>query len=60
MDAKQVANELLEEIRSNTKLRHRLGMEEGSESEILDDQHTPEVVVFKTKEGQPFFLEVSE
>lgn len=57
MDAVALSNELAEEIRTNTKLRHRLGMEEGSQSSTAEDSGT---VHFETKDGQSFILEVRE
>jgi len=57
LDAKQVAKELAEEIRTNSKLRHRLGMVEGSQSGPLSEDH-PEILAFDTAEGETFFIQV--
>jgi hypothetical protein len=51
----QIVRELAEEIRTNTKLRHRLGMEEGSDSGRIDDEDS---IGFTTKTGETFFIEV--
>lgn len=53
----KLARELAEEIRTNNKLRHRLGLEEGSEAGLLDDGSA--TVALQTKEGN-FFITVEE
>ena len=58
MDKSTVARELAEEIRVNTALRHRLGMDEGCDSGVVDDNS--DTVALTTKDGDTFFLEVQE
>lgn len=58
MEANQVTRELAEEIRTNTKLRHRLGMSEGSDSDILEENGTE--IGIKPDSGEIFFIKVSE
>ena len=52
----QIAAELAEEIRTNTRLRHRLGMEEGSTSGLVDGEPA---IGIETKEGEEFFIVVN-
>lgn len=62
MDKENVAKELAEEIRTNTRLRHRLGMEEGTGSGVLheaaDDATMP--LFIDTADGQTFAIGVTE
>jgi hypothetical protein len=63
MERDQVAKELAEEIRTNTKLRHRLGMSEGASSGLLNEDGgdgPANVIGIATDEGEHFFLEVQE
>lgn len=53
-----IARELAEEIRTNTKLRHRLGMVEGSDSGQLDDRDA-NVIGLTDKEGDSWFVTVN-
>ncbi len=55
MDKVTIAKELAEEVRTNTALRHRIGMEEGSMSSTAEDSNT---VWFETTEGKAYILEV--
>ncbi len=57
-DAKElIARELAEEIRTNTKLRHRLGMEEGDDSGVVGGEEVS--VGISTSHGE-FFLAVQD
>lgn len=59
MDKATVVRELAEEIRTNSKLRHRLGMVEGTPSEgVVNEQDAG--VVFATADGQTFVIGVDE
>jgi hypothetical protein len=62
VDKTQVARELAEELRTNTRLRHRLGMEEGTGSGVLheaaDDETTP--LYLDTADGKTFAIGVVE
>lgn len=62
MDKQTVAHELAEEIRTNTRLRHRLGMDEGTGSGVIheaaDDDTTP--LFIDTADGQTFAIGVTE
>lgn len=54
-----VARELQEELRTNTRLRHRLGMSEGTESGQLregDETH----LYITTDDGKAFAIGVTE
>lgn len=52
----KLARELAEEIRTNTKLRHRLGMEEGTDSGLVEG--APATIGLNTKDGYPFFITI--
>lgn len=52
----KLARELAEEIRTNTKLRHRLGMEEGTDSGLVEG--APATIGLITKDGYPFFITI--
>jgi len=52
--APEVAKELLEDLRTNNTLRHRLGIEDGPQ--LVDDQEN--VIAYTDKEGNDWFLEV--
>lgn len=54
-----IARELAEEIRTNTKLRHRLGMDEGSESGVLGGTEANQIGL-TDREGNTFFITVDE
>ncbi len=58
MDRETVARELAEEIRTNTKLRHRLGMSEGAESGLVEGEEV--TIAIGTDEGVTFFIEVQD
>jgi hypothetical protein len=63
VDRAIVARELAEELRTNTRLRHRLGMEEGMGSGVLHEEPdgngiTP--LYFDTADGQTFAIGVTE
>ncbi len=62
MDRATVARELAEELRTNTRLRHRLGMVEGTDSGVLHDEEgngvTP--LYFNTADGEAFAIGVTE
>lgn len=62
MDKETIARELAEELRVNTRLRHRLGMEEGTASGVIheaaDDSTTP--LFIDTADGQTFAIGVTE
>ena len=62
MDKQTIARELAEEIRSNTRLRHRLGMEEGTASGVLEeaDYDSAAPLYIDTAEGQTFAIGVEE
>lgn len=53
-----IARELLEDIRTNTKLRHRLKMEEGSEASLIEDGSN--TIAIETKDGDNFFIQVTQ
>jgi hypothetical protein len=55
----QIARELAEEIRTNTALRHRLGMQEGDESAQLDGPDSNQIAI-TTSDGDTFFIVVQE
>ena len=57
MTKDQIAIELAEELRLNSKLRHRLGMEEGSESGKVDGEAA---IGFSTKDHEEFFITVED
>lgn len=57
MDNKTVTRELAEEIRTNTALRHRLGMEEGSEMSYAEDGTK---IWFSAATGESFTLNVED
>lgn len=58
MDKKQVAVEIKEDLRTNTALRHRLGLAEGEgDLEILEDGET---IAWHDGEGNNWFLQVQE
>ena len=59
MDKQTVVRELAEEIRINSKLRHRMGMVEGTPSEGVVDG-TDNGIVFHTADGQTFVIGVDE
>lgn len=50
-----IVRELAEEIRTNTKLRHRLGMSEGAESGVVDGEPA---IGLSTDDGETFFITV--
>jgi hypothetical protein len=52
------ARELAEEIRSNTKLRHRLNMDEGSESELVTNEDGLVGISFTDRNGIRFGMEI--
>jgi len=64
VDRATVARELAEELRTNTRLRHRLGMEEGSGSGVIHEEDegmgdvTP--LYIDTADGQSFAIGVTE
>lgn len=62
MDKETIARELAEELRTNTRLRHRLGMEEGTGSGVIheaaDDSTMP--LYLDTADGQTFAIGVTE
>lgn len=61
MDQKTVAHELAEEIRTNTRLRHRLGMEEGTGSGVIHaDDTDADHMYIDTADGQTFAIGVVE
>lgn len=62
MDRNVVARELAEELRTNTRLRHRLGMEEGTGSGVVEPEEGNEVspLFFDTASGQTFALGIAE
>lgn len=64
MDRQTVARELAEELRINTRLRHRLGMAEGVGSGVVHDpdanQSDTTPLYFDTADGQTFALGVVE
>lgn len=66
MDRQTVATELAEELRINTRLRHRLGMEEGTGSGVISsgaEDNDTSTLYFDTTDGQTFavgIVEVSE
>jgi hypothetical protein len=55
MNEEQVTIELAEEIRTSTHLRHRLGMDEGSDSGKVDDENA---IGITTKDHETFFITV--
>lgn len=58
MDRETVAKELAEEIRVNTKLRHRLGMSEGAGSGVIEGE--PSAIGITNDEDETFFISVQE
>lgn len=54
-----VARELAEELRTNTRLRHRLSMSEGTESGVVEDEGKTHLYI-TTDEGQAFAIGVTE
>lgn len=58
MEASQVTKELAEEIRTNTKLRHRLGMSEGADSDILEEDGAQ--IGIRPDSGEVFFITVQK
>jgi hypothetical protein len=61
VNQQQVVRELAEEIRQNTRLRHRLGMEEGTGSGVLESQEAdPSNLYIDTADGQTFAVGVVE
>jgi hypothetical protein len=58
MEASQVTKELAEEIRTNTKLRHRLGMSEGADSDILEEDGTE--IGIRPDSGEVFLIKVEQ
>jgi len=58
MDKKTVVEELKENLRTNTHLRHRLGMEEGEGPEILQGEEG--VIAWTDNDGGDWFLQVQE
>lgn len=57
MDKVTAAHELAEEIRTNTALRHRLGMEEGSEMSYAEDSNR---IWFSSVDGKSFEFKVED
>lgn len=57
MDEQTIARELAEEIRTNARLRHRLGMEEGSETQPVLQEDFKGVAV-TTVDGDQFVIAV--
>lgn len=57
MTKEQVSRELAEELRTNTRLRHRLGMVEGDETQASEEHGA---LAFVTQDGQAFSLQVRE
>lgn len=56
MDSETIVKELAEEIRFNTRLRHRIGMEEGDRAEVQDGG---ESILIDTNHGtETFFVTV--
>ena len=62
MDRQTIAQELAEELRTNTRLRHRLGMEEGTGSGVIpaDESGDTSPLYFDTADGQTFAIGVTE
>lgn len=58
MDSKTVVRELAEEIRTNTRLRHRLGLTEGDSSGVVESDEVDGIQV-TTTDGEQFVLGVS-
>lgn len=56
MTPEQISKELAEEIRTNSALRHRLGMVEGSESGVISETE----IGITTAEGEQFAIVVEE
>jgi hypothetical protein len=52
----QIATELAEEIRTNTKLRHRIGLSEGAETGLAEE----DTIGILTDDGFPFFIKVEQ
>lgn len=61
MDQDVAVQELAEELRVNTRLRHRLGMEEGIGSgEVKTDESEVSQLYFDTADGKTFAIGVVE
>ena len=61
MNQETIAKELAENVRTNTALRHRLGMEEGTGSGVIHDDATDATHFFiDTADGQTFAVGVVE
>lgn len=54
-----VARELAEELRTNTRLRHRLGMSEGTDSGVMTDGEQTHLYI-TTDEGQAFAIGITQ
>lgn len=59
MDCETIAKELAEEIRTNGALRRRIGMAEGTGSEVVLEPDATGVVI-QTIDGEQFVLAVGE
>jgi hypothetical protein len=56
MEKKEVVEELKEALRTNSHLRHRLGIDEGSGGpDVLEDGET---IAFTNKDGEDWFVQV--
>lgn len=62
MDRQTVAAELAEALRTNSQLRHRLGMEEGTGSGVIppEDGNDISPLFFDTADGQTFAIGITE
>jgi hypothetical protein len=63
VDRQTVARELAEELRTNTRLRHRLGMQEGTGSGVIHEEADGNGVTplyFDTADGESFAIGVTE
>jgi hypothetical protein len=59
VDQAGVARVLAEEIRHNSELRRQLGMKEGTESGVVEDQGKTHLYI-TTDDGQAFAIGVTE
>ena len=58
MDVKKIAEVLAEEIRTNTELRRQMGLSEGAESGLVEEEGTE--IGLLTDDGFPFFIKVEK